>query len=43
LLLRVSQLVGDQTTLVEMDLNPVLVRPLGRGCLVLDARIAVGG
>jgi acetyltransferase len=43
LLLRVSQLVGEQTTLVEMDLNPVLVRPLGRGCLVLDARIAVGG
>jgi acyl-CoA synthetase (NDP forming) len=43
LLLRVSQLVGEQTELVEMDLNPVLVRPAGRGCLVLDARIAVGG
>ena len=41
LLQRVSQLVGDQPTLVEMDLNPVLVRPAGRGCLVLDARIAV--
>jgi acyl-CoA synthetase (NDP forming) len=43
LLQRVSQLVGEQADLVEMDLNPVLVRAAGRGCLVLDARIAVGG
>jgi len=27
----------------EMDLNPLLVLPPGRGCLVVDARIAVRG
>jgi acyl-CoA synthetase (NDP forming) len=40
-LLRVSQLVEDHPEIVEMDLNPIQVRPRGRGCVVLDARIAV--
>jgi len=40
-LLRVSQLAGDHPEVVEMDLNPLRVLPPGRGCLVIDARIAV--
>jgi acetyl coenzyme A synthetase (ADP forming)-like protein len=42
-LLRVSQLAGDHPEVAEMDLNPVRVLPPGRGCLVVDARIAVRG
>ena len=40
-LLRVSQLVEDHPEIEEMDLNPIQVRPQGRGCVVVDARIAV--
>ncbi|HEY6866230.1 MAG TPA: acetate--CoA ligase family protein, partial [Candidatus Eisenbacteria bacterium] len=43
LLLRVSQLVGDHPEITEMDLNPVKALAPGRGCLVVDARIAVRG
>ena len=42
-LLRVSQLAGDHPEVVEMDLNPLRVLPPGRGCVVVDARIAVRG
>jgi acyl-CoA synthetase (NDP forming) len=41
LLLRVSQLVGDHPEIVEMDLNPIKVLPPGKGCVVVDARVAV--
>ncbi len=41
LLLRVSQLAGEHEDVVEMDLNPVKVLAPRRGCLVVDARIAV--
>jgi acetyl coenzyme A synthetase (ADP forming)-like protein len=40
-LLRVSQLAGDHPEIVEMDLNPLKVLTPGRGCVVLDARVAV--
>ncbi len=40
-LLRIAQLAGDHPEVVEMDLNPLRVLPPGRGCLVVDARIAV--
>lgn len=40
-ILRASQLAGDHPEILEMDLNPVLVHEVGRGCVVLDARIAV--
>ena len=43
LLLRFSQLVGEHPEIAEMDLNPVKVLPPGRGCRVVDARIAVRG
>jgi acyl-CoA synthetase (NDP forming) len=39
LLLRVSRLVEDVPELVEMDLNPVIVHPVGQGAVALDARI----
>jgi acetyl coenzyme A synthetase (ADP forming)-like protein len=39
--LRVSQLIGDHPDIVEMDLNPVKVLPPGRGCMAVDARVAV--
>ena len=40
-LLRVSHLVGAVPEITELDLNPLRVRPSGRGVLALDARIAV--
>jgi len=40
-LLRVSQLAGDHPEIVEMDVNPLKVLVPGRGCVVLDARVAV--
>ncbi len=40
-LLRLSQMVGDHPEIAEMDLNPLKVLPPGRGCLAVDARIAV--
>jgi acyl-CoA synthetase (NDP forming) len=41
-LLRVSQLIEDHPRILEMDLNPLMVLPPGRGCLAVDARISVG-
>jgi acetyl coenzyme A synthetase (ADP forming)-like protein len=38
---RLSQLAGDHPEIVEMDLNPLKVLEPGRGCVVLDARVAV--
>ncbi|HEX5417898.1 MAG TPA: acetate--CoA ligase family protein, partial [Chloroflexota bacterium] len=42
LLLRLSQLVDDVPEIIELDFNPVIVRPLGEGAVVLDARIRTG-
>lgn len=42
-LLRVSQLLDDHPEIEEMDLNPVKALEPGRGCVVVDARIAVRG
>jgi acyl-CoA synthetase (NDP forming) len=39
LLLRVSRLVEEVPEIAELDLNPVIALPPGRGCLILDARI----
>src|SRR4030095_7045158 len=41
LLLRISRLVEEVPELVELDLNPVMALPPGRGCLIVDARIAL--
>lgn len=42
-LLRVSQLAGAHPEIAEMDLNPLKVLEPGRGCVVVDARVAVRG
>jgi acyl-CoA synthetase (NDP forming) len=41
ILLRVDRLVADHPAIAELDLNPLLVRPAGSGCVALDARVAV--
>jgi acetyl coenzyme A synthetase (ADP forming)-like protein len=41
ILLRVSRLVEEVPEIVELDLNPVMALPPGRGCLIVDARIAL--
>ncbi len=38
-ILRVAQLVTDFPDVVEMDVNPLIVREVGQGAIVLDARI----
>lgn len=40
-LLRVSRLVGDHPEIAEMDLNPIKVLEPGKGCIAVDARIAL--
>jgi acetyl-CoA synthetase (ADP-forming) len=40
-ILRLSQVVGEVPEIAELDLNPLKVLPAGRGCVVVDARIAV--
>jgi acetate---CoA ligase (ADP-forming) len=43
LLLRVSRLVEEVPEIAELDLNPVIALPPGRGCLIVDARIFLRG
>ncbi|MEE8573272.1 MAG: acetate--CoA ligase family protein [Gemmatimonadota bacterium] len=39
---RVSQLVGDQPEILEMDINPFLAFPQGQASVAVDARFRVG-
>jgi len=39
---RVSQLVGDQPEILEMDINPFLAFPKGQDSVAVDARFRVG-
>jgi acyl-CoA synthetase (NDP forming) len=39
--LRVSRLAEDVPEIQELDLNPVIVLPAGKGCRIVDARIRV--
>lgn len=41
-LLRLSRLAEDVPEILELDFNPVVAMPPGRGCRILDARIKVG-
>ncbi len=41
ILRRVSQLVGDHPRIAEMDLNPLLAFPGGRGAVAVDARVVL--
>ena len=40
-ILRLSQLVNEVPEIAELDLNPIKVLPAGRGCMAVDARVAV--
>ncbi len=40
-ILRVAQMVQAVPEIAELDLNPIRVLPGGRGCMIVDARIAV--
>ena len=42
LLLRVSQMAEEIPELRELDVNPVIVLPKGRKCMIVDARMKVG-
>lgn len=41
LLLRVARLVEEVPDISELDLNPVIVLPAGRGCQIIDARVRI--
>ena len=43
LVLRISRLATDVPEVIELDLNPVIALPAGRGCRVVDARVRVRG
>ncbi len=38
-LLRLSQMVSDHPEIAELDINPLIVYPEGKGCVVADSRI----
>jgi acetyltransferase len=38
-ILRLSQLMADRPEIAEMDINPLIVYPEGKGCIVADSRI----
>ncbi|HEY6196882.1 MAG TPA: acetate--CoA ligase family protein [Candidatus Eisenbacteria bacterium] len=40
-ILRLSQLVGEVPEIFELDLNPLKVLRPGKGCMAVDARVAV--
>jgi acyl-CoA synthetase (NDP forming) len=40
-LLRVSRLVEEVPEISDLDLNPIITRPPGQGCVIVDARICV--
>jgi acetyl coenzyme A synthetase (ADP forming)-like protein len=42
-ILRISQLVTDFPEIVELDVNPLIVREAGQGATVLDARMILSG
>ncbi|MHB1417166.1 MAG: acetate--CoA ligase family protein, partial [Chloroflexota bacterium] len=42
-LLRISQLVTDFPEIIELDVNPLVVNPVGAGAVALDARIVLSG
>ena len=41
MLVKVSWLVADHDTIAELDLNPVMVRPQGHGCVAVDFKFAL--
>ena len=41
MIVKVSWLVADHDTIAELDLNPVMVRPQGHGCVAVDFKFAL--
>jgi acyl-CoA synthetase (NDP forming) len=41
MIVKVSWLVADNDTITELDLNPVMVRPKGQGCVAVDFKFAL--
>jgi len=41
IILRVSQLVDDFKEIVEMDINPLMVKDEGKGAVAADVRISI--
>ncbi len=39
---RVSQLAVDRPEVLELDINPLIVRPQGEGAVAVDARVVLG-
>jgi acyl-CoA synthetase (NDP forming) len=42
LLLRIARLVEEVPQIAELDLNPIIALPPGRGCQIVDVRIRLG-
>jgi acyl-CoA synthetase (NDP forming) len=42
ILLRVGLMTSDLRAIIELDLNPVMVMPEGKGAFVVDSRVRVG-
>jgi len=40
-LLRLSQLVTDFSEILEIDINPLMVLPVGKGAVVIDSRLTI--
>ncbi|HGE70800.1 TPA: CoA-binding protein [Candidatus Poribacteria bacterium] len=40
-IVRLSQLVTDFPEIIEMDINPLMVMPVGKGAIAVDCRISV--
>ena len=38
-ILRLSQMVTEHPEIAELDINPLIVYPEGKGCVVADSRI----
>ena len=38
-ILRLSQMITDNPEIAELDINPLIVYPQGKGCVVADSRI----
>jgi acetate---CoA ligase (ADP-forming) len=40
--LRIARLVEEVPQIAELDLNPIIALPPGRGCQIVDVRIRLG-
>ncbi|MEM4018334.1 MAG: acetate--CoA ligase family protein, partial [Sulfolobales archaeon] len=43
IILRLATMISDLSEIEAVDLNPVILYPQGKGALIVDARIILGG